>query len=197
MRLIGLHAQLGSGKDTVYEMINKESYGRSVERIAFADKLKMSAMLALGLKPCCADEAIVMANDLKEEEIHIGQDDMVKVITGRQYLQWYGTEAHRQVFGDNFWVDMLLPLDLNPDIMADIVVVTDVRFSNEAKRIRTLGGEVWYIDATERLPEREVHASEQMLPNELIDWHVDNNGTLDNLEHEVRMALSYMGVLDG
>jgi len=32
-------------------------------------------------------------------------------ITGRQALQRYGTEGHRDVFGEDFWVDALLPVD--------------------------------------------------------------------------------------
>jgi len=114
-------------------------------------------------------------------------------ITGRRYLQLYGTEAHREVFGDNFWIDQALPDPCAPYYGRkdpfDLLVFTDVRYQNEAERIRECGGEVWLIDrpSVEDLPDS--HASEN------IDFHVDtriiNNGTLDDLHDAVDRELCY------
>lgn len=120
-------------------------------------------------------------------------------------------------FSDNFWVDNLLPEDkplLNdfgdridvplwhesfkvdtPNVdgwyaPADIGVITDVRFENEAVRIRELGGEVWYINAEDRLgPNEDMHTSEEKLPDELIDYVIENNGTKEELTQNVAASL--------
>lgn len=137
-----------------------------------------------------------------------------KSITGRTLWQLYGTEAHRaddlgSSFSEDFWVDNLLPYDESAGRIdtvegttakprfwhnfkeelygyADFAVVTDVRFANEATRIIDLGGEVWHIDADERLgPNKDEHASEQPLPPEFITTTIDNNGSLEAFHRNV------------
>lgn len=137
-------------------------------------------------------------------------------ITGRELWQFYGTEAHRaedlgHSFSTNFWVDNVLPCPVShtpgmdsvdhrvqnertlreyyPE--ADVLVVTDVRFPNEAQRVLNLGGEVWEIDADQRIgAPRDDHPSEQPLPIELVTRKIDNNGTVEDLEKGVREALA-------
>jgi hypothetical protein len=221
MRLIGLHGRLQSGKDTAYEIIDRSAVedNKLVVRHALADALKMSALRSLGL-----DKALQV---FEIEEV-LGVSELLKKsgrvtvswerpngtltsasITGRQFLQFYGTESHREAdlgssFGPDFWIDNLLPkgeVDGNPAFwqnfkeswagFADFAVVTDIRFENEARRILDLGGEVWYIDAEERLgPNEEAHISEQKLPDEYISKFLDNNSTLGNFEAEVLNALA-------
>jgi hypothetical protein len=205
-RLIGLNGRMHSGKDTVCEVIESQLV---TKRIAFADKLKMSACAALGIPFEDAVDAVRICDMLKERgSVHIllgqNEDDdhgPLHWFTGRKYLQWYGTESHRDIFGQDFWVDALLPKwypgseghllqDRFPG--TDVVVITDVRFPNEAQRIRDLGGEVWHIDADERLgtlPE-DAHISEFPLTDELITWTLDNNGTIDELVDNIAYGLS-------
>lgn len=202
MLVIGLNGRLHSGKDTAFEYINSLAYenGLFADRRAFADKLKLSAATALGYEPVDTDEAVAICDWLKEHgeiEIYDSRTNPVKKwITGREYLQKYGAEAHRNVFGSLFWVNALLPepkfgVDESwkkvqrahvgskfPGV--DLLVVTDARFENEAQRILDLGGEVWYIDADQRLgplPE-DAHISERPLPMGLITRTVRNNGSI-------------------
>lgn len=142
-----------------------------------------------------------------------------RTITGRKLWQLYGTEAHRasdlgSSFGENFWVDNLLPhgsllVERQPPLEnieqpafwenfkesfaghADLAVVTDVRFPNEARRILDLGGEVWWINAEERLgPNEDAHPSEQKLPDHYITHTIDNNGTVAQFQQNVIDALN-------
>lgn len=124
----------------------------------------------------------------KQDGLVRAVDDIFEMgISGRTFLQRYGTEAHRDLFGDDFWVDALLPLEIKKFHgdearwqknfpTSDIAVITDVRFENEAERIRDLGGQVWRIDRPD-LPETEdQHASEQALPISMVDVVVPNYG---------------------
>jgi hypothetical protein len=82
------------------------------------------------------------------------------------------------VFGQAFWLDAALPLDR--DYSRQLVVVTDVRFTNEAQRVRDVGGHVWRIErpGAGLAGAAGAHPSEAML---LADRVVINDGTLDQL----------------
>jgi hypothetical protein len=88
-----------------------ESQGLVAGEAGFADKLKHAAMTALGFVVTESD-AIVLANSLKEDgEITtaIPEQSVLYTIDGRKYLQLFGTEAHRDIFDTDFWVNALLP----------------------------------------------------------------------------------------
>jgi hypothetical protein len=194
--LIGLKGRMHSGKDTAYDHLRDSNPDLAVRRVSFADKMKLSGVRSLGFTSKTGDEAIAIANYLKERctiEIYAGRH-CIKSITGREYWQFVGTEGHRDVFGTDFWVDVVLPrpsehpdrdsrqIDNQQAVErsfpgADIVAFTDVRFHNEAARILRLGGEVWNIDADERLGPlpSESHESEWPLQETHITRRVDNN----------------------
>lgn len=226
--LIGLHGRRGSGKDTAFGFIKGWAVGRgaSAFRAGFADKLKQSAF-RLFQEDCSVGEALYWADDMKERGIisaqitveHPGGETrtLTSKITGRMFLQRYGTEAHRGVFDDNFWVDALLPKPqlftadgaMKPDWRNNFMesadtleellepgvpkhtfyVVTDVRFVNEAERIRELGGVIWEIDRPSE-DDRDNHASEIPLPPELIDDTISNSGSFQDFEAEVGSILT-------
>lgn len=180
-----------------------------VERVGFADKLKMSAIAALGIPFHDVADAVRLCNDLKERVmIDVYSDDELYgwnwSLSGREYLQYYGTESHREIFGQEFWIDALLPRPRsvgNNSIElcrrfpnADVIVITDVRFSNEAERILDLGGEVWQIDVEDRLGPLapNAHISECPLPDECLTRTVDNNGDLDHFRRRLEIAYSDM-----
>jgi len=116
--LIGLHGRLGAGKDTAFEGIHKWASERGVRaaRRGFADALKLS-FARLFIPDCGLDEAVNWCNTLKGHESasrlavswgvfsEYGTDTTIEhSITGRQALQRFGTEGHRDVFGEDFWV---------------------------------------------------------------------------------------------
>lgn len=203
MKLIGINGRARSGKDTAFSILDQLMPNATVQRVGFADKLKLSAVQALGYKPADIDEARDICETLKRSAIVIQEQDEHQrmryiTFTGRRYQQLYGTEAHRDVFGNNFWVDALLP---QPDAFArgelalkfrgiDVLVITDVRFQNEAERILDLGGDVWRIDADKRLgplPD-DAHPSERPLADEFVTCSIPNNGTPEQFQVAVTSA---------
>lgn len=196
--LIGLTGRAGSGKDASWHFIVgwANRHNISVRRDAFADRLKLSAARALGFKGS-PTEAIEFCNDLKQDGRTVGfltvDDDQhicnpMALITGREYLQYYGTEAHRDVFGEDFWIDAVL----GPDYVNqhdEIVVITDVRFPNEAQALREHGAEIWAVERTSASVTDDAHASEQPLPDHLIDRVILNDGTLDELKTKIYAAM--------
>lgn len=196
IKLIGVHGKKGHGKDTFFKVLedlyNSYAISSKPQRDAFADKLKRSAAASLG----CSDDPIGFCNWLKEGAVITIMDDRGNVVdgfSGREYLQWYGTEAHRDIFNRNFWIDAVLPDINDPDRFGrsdiddnTLLVITDVRFPNEAKAIRKAGGIVVLVDASDRiLDDSDMHTSEKILPKELIDYAIDNNGTPNQFRSSV------------
>jgi hypothetical protein len=192
MTLIGLNGFKTAGKDTVYGFI-RDYYQAAdtittVQRVGFADKLKVVAYDALfkhivspleqiAGRQLGAEDKISFINDNKEAQI-------AEDINVREFLQNLG-QAGREHFGETFWIEQALSEDILAQ--ADLTVVTDVRYPNEAQHIKDLGGTVWWVDRPGL--ESDGHASEQPLPEDLIDCVVDNSGSLDDLrEHVYRLA---------
>ena len=211
MYIIGINGFKRSGKGEVGKSIARNVLVGQVKQVGFADKVKIYGARALGFLDRTDEELIEMMDDAKEHWII----DFVRTsteptappivalghITGRQYLQNVGTEA-RKIFGDDFWVDQVLPnpalgrtraegklMDLHGD-HTDWLVITDLRFENEAQRVLDLGGEVWRVHRPGT--ESDGHASEQRLPDHLVTREIDNNGDLGLLAEMVDANLQLM-----
>lgn len=122
--LIGLHGRRGAGKDAAFDAIHSWAAERGIRaaRRGFADYLKLS-FARLFIPTMSLQEAVQWCDELKTEEslsqlsIQWQRGDaqqtrtaIIHQLTGRQALQRYGTEAHRDTFGTDFWVDALLPV---------------------------------------------------------------------------------------
>jgi hypothetical protein len=143
--LIAFTGQLGSGKNLAAERL-AHIVDLPVIYLSFAKKLKESAATLFGINP---SEWEVLKNEpdslvsLEGGNHRIeGQGVVRKLyaeITVREFLQRYGTEAHRGIFGDDFWVDQCLA-DSYKDDDFNLYLLTDCRFPNELKGIEKRGG---------------------------------------------------------
>lgn len=209
MLLLGLHGAKQSGKDTAFRALSAwgEERGLLVVRRGFGDKLKLSAA-RLFYPDCNLEFALAWFEDYKEDPdaticawaTKKTGADLSKMVhewqiaphfTVRQLLQRFGTEAHRDVFGQDFWVDQLIPRDelrmmrtvCDTSIwddtpghrLPDIVCFSDTRFVNEADRIRQHKGQVWEILRPRPDAPVDTHVSEKPLPRECIDRTINNN----------------------
>lgn len=190
--LLGIAGKKESGKNTAARILEEWCGDKFTARSqGFADVLKVSAARALGLIEETPEQCIVAMEVLKfcgdiTTRIEYEQHDVLEiVISGREYLQFYGTEAHREVFVDSFWIDYLLPLNeamlykkwLQPNShrLTQLMMVTDVRFPNEAERIKDHHGFVLEVRKPEDDLEVDQHASEQRLPAHLVDEIINND----------------------
>lgn len=186
--LIGLTGCKGVGKNTAADFL--EGY----IQLAFADKLKEAVANLFGIDPQKVDEfkEISPIDDLPRVEVHLAVMNYYEwTFSWREFLQRFGTEMGRNTFGQNFWVDLLLPNPYGAGHYVDEFdkcVVTDVRFPNEAVRVKLLGGAIIEIERPGHEPDD--HASEQPLPPDLVDMGIRNNGTLDDLRIHIQAAVA-------
>jgi hypothetical protein len=187
--IVGLCGLKNSGKDTVAAHLVK-NYG--YERRAFADPLKKSVANLFDIPFSEVDK---MKNDESYRvTISLGDEHSVQTVTPntniswRSFLQRYGTEAHRDVpeMGDDFWVDLTLPV---PGFyVGRDIVISDLRFKSEAKRIRQLEGLIVEVSRP-HLVNQDQHRSEQEFKDLDIDYTIFNNGTHDDLKVSVEIMV--------
>lgn len=122
--IIGLGHRARVGKDTVGRYLVEE-YG--FKRYAFADVLK---------KVC----GTIVDKDPFDEDFKT--EDTICGITGGQLLQRVGV-ALRDAIDDDIWIEASGIRQASQHIKR--IVITDVRFQNEALFIWELGGEIWKI----------------------------------------------------
>jgi len=184
--ILGLSGAKGSGKDTVAAYLVKN---HQFERKAFADPLKKS-IAALFDIPFAEIDKLKNNVDVKVSvESVVGHRLMgVHDMTFRTFLQRYGTESHRDVFGEDFWLDYTLPVQGYYPGRA--IVVTDVRFKNEADRVKECGG-------TNVMITRPGYESEEKHSSEVFDFNADlsiiNNGDIDDLYVATEEILTLAG----
>lgn len=191
MRLIGLGGFKTAGKDSAFLAIQQALPDLNVQRVGFADKLKVLAAGTLGYEGS-NERQIELMNECKEGwEFHLFEhEDSFTKFSGRQFLQWLGQHA-RVVFGENFWVDQVLPFFQPLDQVypgVDVLCVTDCRYPNEATRVHELHGTMWRIDRPGLVSDG--HASEVELPAESVDIIIANDSDLDGLQIAVKQALA-------
>jgi hypothetical protein len=195
--IFGLTGKLGAGKNEAARRLALISPIPVVE-VSYAAKLKESVAALFGIT---LDQIEEWKNDPLRRVLAgdpcatFGGDAASEVdMTFRQFLQRYGTEAHRDVFGQDFWLDAALPLNYGRyNVDGSLYVVTDCRFPNEAKRIKELGG--WVIRIIGPNDETGDHPSEtQEIP---YDWKILNtvrDDEFDYLDSQLHTLLSVAGV---
>lgn len=110
----------------------------------------------------------------------------------RWALQRLGTEGIRNSIGDGVWiraaklrVERLFERNKqHSNVLAgqlEGVVISDVRFPNEADAIREWGGQVWRV-VRPGMPLVEAHVSETAMDDYVVDHVIPNDGTLEDLK---------------
>lgn len=199
--LIGLNGFRGSGKDSVADYLVQDY---RFKKLAFADRLKDAAAVLWGIPRHWVD-------DFKEEDLRAyvtlqaGDPDELGMRTKssmswRQFLQRFGTEMGREVFGENFWVDLIIPHKDSSTAAADRQfhgnrVISDARFENELLRIHALGG--YNVRIVRPGIESDGHASEIEPPDYLIDYTLVNDGSLVDLRVKVLKMVDDIQRKDG
>lgn len=157
MIYIGIHGPAGVGKTTLAEIFNAKT-----------------------------DCAIVpFARPLKEFAKQLGWNG-VKDDKGRKILQLLGTDIGRNLIDKDIWVqhweEAVQRLGAEGET---IVVADDLRFPNEAKIIAMYHGLLIKMTgrgAYDPLDDLSQHASEQVLPDYMFDFVIDNSGTVEQLQ---------------
>lgn len=173
--IVGLCGRKRVGKDTIANyLVNTYGFAQT----AFADPIKK------GLSVMLEDYSYVLPvvfdrHDLKEAQI-LGLGD--GNITPRHLMATLGTEWGRDLVADNIWTQALL-YRLNKMYRGPrgfTVVVSDVRFRNEALALLGRGAALWQVTRP-GFGDDNTHRSEQERLDDLCIKHIENEGTVQDL----------------
>jgi hypothetical protein len=161
--LVGFCGRAGSGKDAAASfLVGIQGF----TKIAFADALKEAACAITGWR-----------RDALELPGYKEGTDKVFGFTPRHFLQQLGTEVGRNIDTD-LWVKAW---GMRQRACKTPVVVTDVRFPNEAAAIHQAGGILVLIHRREAEAKPVLHASEALFDKLGHDVRLSNNGSLEEL----------------
>lgn len=173
-QLIGLTGPAGCGKDTAAAII--EGISGLYYKVAFADPLRNGLRAMFGLSDT------QMERPEKEQVLHaIGKSP-------RQLMQTLGTEWGRNLVHPELWTILALATIRSHRDKGQRVVITDVRFENEAALVREMGGVVWHIHR-DSAGTPHAHASESGVIRHGSDVAINNNGTLPDYIAAIKKAL--------
>lgn len=179
-RLIGLTGFAGAGKDSVRLILERD---HNYHGLAFADPMRLMLFELLTSAGISANH--MHARDLKEQPIpELG-------VSYRHMAQTLGTEWGRNLHPD-FWIRIaaayVADCAKHNGTAGMPIVISDVRFANEAAWIKQQGGQIWRVDRP-NLPPVRSHQSEREIDTLVHNQWVSNWGTLYDLERQVDMAL--------
>lgn len=195
INILGLTGKKRSGKNYTATIIKKIAEPEiQVIELSFASALKKEVASFLAI------DVAELEGDNKEEY--------------RTLLQWWGTDYRRNKYGDNYWIDRMDEdvqrikqlsflqwakglFGIKPKNI--LIVITDVRFPNEANYVTNNGGCLWQVvnpDQTEDA--NSLHASETAL-----DTYQDRVTTITNKHGNeilytarIKEMLNLYGLLD-
>lgn len=195
--LIAIAGHKRAGKDTCAQIL-KEALG--FVPIAFAEPLKSEIVDAFGVDP-----SLFYGDHTKERptvELAIGRCNDARFIrtmeraghgvaiprSPRQIMQWWGTEFRRGLDGLDYWLNLLQDvIDTHRKNGVRRLVITDVRFPNEAEFARDNGATVWQIRRA-GLHQMDHHESEVLQASLVPDRTITNDGSLQDLARQVLLA---------
>ena len=127
--ILGLTGRAGAGKTTVARILEDEF---AFVELTFADPIVN--MIGALFADADIDGAWMIERDLKEQPTTLG-------FSYRQLAQSLGTEWGRQLSPD-FWLRVLATRLDAPHLATENIVISDVRFPNEAAFVADRGGSV-------------------------------------------------------
>jgi len=171
--IIGLTGKKRHGKDTTGEILVRE---HGYTRLAYADALKRSAAAVFGIDPAKWDEWKIADVAIEIVDYADERRRLTGPISARQFLHRSATEAHREIFGDPFWLDVIerefdRQIRLAGGRRKAKLVVTDVRFDNEADLVREYDGIIVEVYRPQVVDAGDTHASEQLPEADMMLWN--------------------------
>jgi len=171
--IIGISGKIGSGKDTVAKEIIKSFPDYNFRKVSFGYNVKKIVSILTGI-----DMRTILSRKIKS--VFLPDWEM----TVGELFQQVGTNALRDILSEDTWI-----LSLFNNIKdGENIIITDVRFLNEANAILNRGGYLFRINGDpNKINSNETrninHKSETELDNfENFDIIYENVPPIDNLK---------------
>lgn len=187
--LLAIMGKARVGKDTFGKMLAQELFEISGQRftlMAYATALKERIQSDFDL------EYDQLWGDEKETEDKRYPKKDGGFWTGREIMQFIGTDCFRAIDND-FWTKALFYII--EDKGFENVIITDVRFPNEAEPVVKRGG--YIIKLVRNTDEHDVHGQTHLSETAMdsynnIDFTVNNNGSFNELHKVAKDVANFL-----
>lgn len=137
--IIGLAGFIGSGKDTVADILVKQGF----RKISFADAVKDGVSSVFKWDRELLEGSTKESRKWRETIDPFWTNELGFDVTPRYVLQRFGTDCMRYGFHQDVWMSIVKKeIFENADTN---FVIPDVRFQNERNMFREIKGQVWRI----------------------------------------------------
>ena len=199
--IIGICGLIGAGKDTAADyLVNFHEFRRD----SFAATLKDAVAAVFGWDREMLEGRTKAAREWREQvDVWWANRLGIPTLTPRWVLQQWGTEVCRRGFHDDIWI---ASVENKIRLSKDNIVISDCRFPNEIKSIKSQGGKIiwiqrgliphWYSIAEQAnrsdtkakawLQAEGIHASEYSWAGTHFNAIIDNNGSVDELYSQLK-----------
>ena len=185
LQIIGITGKAGSGKDTVANyFIDSKNY----IKLTFGGAVKDIVQIITGWSRDMIEGQTVESRELRETVVHQNYN-----MNCRQLMQFVGTDLFRNNLDQNVWINIVndkvkkLILDINSGTQTlkhvKGIIISDVRFDNEAQFIKSIGGTIVKINRNVAI-ESSNHQSERGI-SIATDYVIENNTTIDDLYNQI------------
>jgi hypothetical protein len=211
MSIISISGKMGSGKDTIGEIIQNlclSEHGETFEIKKWAYKVKQVASIVSGipiekfedqefkksfLGPEWSQVKCIPLNAIPVfEDVHFSVQMSV-----RDLLQKVGTDAMRDGLHENVWINaMMSEYKKNSNW-----IITDTRFPNELSNVKNHKGITINVTRTIFINEDthpigvNLHQSETALDNAKFDYTIKNDGDIEQLIKAVKLILKTENII--
>lgn len=211
--ILGACGFIGSGKGTFGEYLVKNHNWKS---LSFAESLKDITAILFHWPRDLLEGDTEESRNWREIKDAWWSKKLGKDITPRWVLQHIGTDVMRNHFADDIWI---LNIERKIKDLNNNAIITDVRFPNEIKMIRSLkkGKTVWirklqlpewydvahaansdtFLHAPEAhdmmLNDYKIHYSEWAWIGEEMDYTIFNDGTRDEFYQKIDKLITDIG----
>lgn len=179
---IALVGHARAGKDTIAQHLVTQ---HGFTQIALADQLKNALLVLNPIVPI--SDGYVRIDDLVAERGWEGAKSASHEI--RRLMQTLGTEIARELFGQNVWIRLAVRSAQPFFDRGRPVVISDVRFPNEASTFRRLGLLLIKVERPGTLTLGS-HASERAIDTIDCDRELVNDSTLAELHARIDSILA-------
>lgn len=196
MRIIGLTGAAGAGKDTTADIVQELVPGAA--RFAFATALRAEIAQAWGIDERLLEDRSKKAVPQDQLALRLCCDagfpqyawelSSLPAVTPRGIMQRWG-DYRRAADPDYFILPALRARLLAVEEQRPIMIVTDVRYPNEAGWLRNVGGELWRVVRPGVIGRG--HSSEVALDGAPVDHVITNDRGFDALRRVVVDLLTH------
>lgn len=173
MKIIGISGKKGSGKDTFAQFLKEElekQLGKTVKVDSFAANLKQCCAILSGQYSC-----VFYNQNLKDKKANFLS------LTNRELMQKFG-DLTRSLDKD-IWIKSLFSKHI--DNPPEYLIISDVRFKNEADHIKDIGGILIRIESDRVIS--DYHISEIELDDySKFDLKIINNKSVSLNELKIK-----------